>query len=337
MQVCYKFKPRGATAGWGGFREPVLPKGLRVCQDAFLLKEKGVYRMWFSWTDARLIAYSESPDGLQWEYPTVVLPACTGSPWEGHEVCRPCVVRQGERYHMWYTGKMYPTEFSAAASCIGYAVSEDGLTWQRREAPVLRPDAAWEGRGVTYAHVQWDEEAGLFKMWYSAGEIREADAIGYAVSRDGIHWRKFGQNPILTHRDGRYFEVAKVEGCCVLRQADGYYYMFYMGVDGDGITGVGLARSRDGVTGWERHPSNPIYAGTDGGWDWLGVRGPCVLAEEGQLRMWYTGLDRGVRTLGVLTHPGEALAFDAQGPDERGQGECHGEPNYRVNSCIARF
>ena len=334
--LCYKFKPRGSAAGWGAPYEPIFPKGFRVCQDAFVLKQDGVYKMWFSWADARLIAYAQSDDGLKWEYPSVVLPALTGSTWEGHEVCRPCVVFKDGRYHMWYTGKMYPTEFSAASSYIGYATSEDGLVWERRPEPVLTPQEAWEGRGVTYSHVLWDEDEQLFKMWYSAGEIREADAIGYATSMDGIHWRRFGQNPILTKRDGRYFEVAKVEGSFIVRQ-DGYYYMFYMGVDGDSITCVGLARSKDGITNWARHPSNPIYAATDGAWDWLGVRGPSVLVEDGRVRMWYTGLDRGVRTLGLIEHSGESLAFDETAPDERGFGECHGEPNYRVNTCIARF
>ncbi len=336
MSLCYKFKPRGSTAGWGAPRGPLFPKGFRACQDAFVLKEDGRYRMWFSWGDARLIAHSESADGVTWEYPTVVLPALTGSPWEGHEVCRPCVMKKDGKYRMWYTGKMYPTEFTAAASCIGYAESDDGLTWQRRAEPVLRPQEAWEGRGATYAHVQWDEAEQLYKMWYSAGEIREADAIGYATSRDGVSWRKFGQNPIFAHRDGRYFEVSKVEGACIVRQ-DSWYYLFYMGVDGDGITGIGLARSKDGVTGWERHPSNPVYAGTDGAWDWLGARGPSVMVDGDTVKMWYTGLNRLGRSIWMLEHPGAGLAFDTAAPDERGNGECHGEPNYRVNTCIARF
>ncbi|MCE5344392.1 MAG: family 43 glycosylhydrolase [Eubacteriales bacterium] len=336
MSLCYKFKPRGATAGWTAAQGPLFPKGFRSCQDAFVRKEDGRYQMWFSWGDARLIAYSESGDGLRWEYPTIVLPALTGSSWEGHEVCRPCVVKHGGKYQMWYTGKMYPTEFSDAASCIGYAESNDGLNWQRWCEPVLRPQEAWEGRGTTYAHVIWDEDEQLYKMWYSAGEIREADAIGYAVSKDGITWKKFGQNPILTHRDGRYFEVSKVEGGCIVRQA-GWYYLFYMGVDGDGITCIGVARSKDGVTGWVRHPSNPVYAATDGTQDWLGARGPSVMVDGDTVKMWYTGLNRLGRSIWIIEHPGASLAFDENAPDERGYGECHGEPNYGVNTCIARF
>ena len=336
MAVCYKFKARGSTAGWSVLHEPIMPKGFRTLQDAFVLKENDIYKMWFSWSDARLIAYCESTDGLNWSYPTVVLPALTGSRWEGHEVKRPCIIKQGDTYHMWYTGAMFPTEFSNASSCIGYASSKDGIVWERLPEPVMRPEESWEGRALTYSHVIWDEEEQLYKMWYSAGEYRECDAIGYATSRDGIHWRKHGQNPVFTHRDGRYFEVSKVVGSYIIRQ-DGWYYMFYMGVDGDGITCIGLAKSRNGIDNWIRHQSNPVYAATDGSWDWLGIRGPSIMIDDGKIKMWYTGLDRGIRTLGLIEHPGASLAFDENAADERGFGECHGEPNYRVNTCIARF
>lgn len=319
MDLYYKFKPRGAILGWAPGKAAVMPKGFRMCQDAFVMKEGSLYKMWFSWSDPRLIAYCESNDGLTWEYPTAVLPAVIGSVWEGHEVCRPCVLYKDGKYHMWYTGKMYPTETTQAASYIGYAVSDDGLTWHRNSTPVLKPESPWEGRGVTYSHVLWDEKEQLFKMWYSAGEIQESNAIGYATSKDGIHWQKYGQNPILSRCNDHYFEAAAVSGSFVIRQDD-FYYLFYMGVDEDGIACLGLARSKNGITGWIRHPSNPLYAGTDGSWDWLGVRGPSVLPDGSQIKIWYTGLDRGIRNIGLLTHEGLSLMFDENAGDERGAG-----------------
>ena len=336
MSVCYKFKPRGCIDGWKTTPGPLFQKGFEMCQDPFVLKMGDVYKMWFSWTKPRLIAYCESSDGVNWEYPTVVLPALTGSSWEGHEVSRPCVVYRNGVYHMWYAGIMYPTEYSRPSSCIGYAQSRDGLSWERRANPVLRPEDAWECRGLTYPHVLWDEEEQQYKMWYSGGDLSEADAIGYAASSDGVHWRKHGQNPVLRSKDGRYFEVSKVEGAYVLRQDD-WYYMFYMGVDGDEITSVGMARSRNGIDGWQRHPSNPVYSATDGTWDWIGARGPCVLNDNGKLRMWYSGKDRRSRAIGLLERETVSLDFDPDAPDERGFGECHGEPNHKINRHIARF
>ena len=37
-----------------------------------------------------------------------------------------------------------------------------------------------------------------------------------------------------------------------------WYLMFYIGFETTQHAQIGLARSRDGVTGWERHPANPI-------------------------------------------------------------------------------
>ena len=38
--------------------------------------------------------------------------------------------------------------------------------------------------------VLWDDQAKLFRMWYSGGEQYEPDAIGYATSPDGDAWSK---------------------------------------------------------------------------------------------------------------------------------------------------
>ncbi len=69
--------------------------------------------------------------------------------------------------------------------------------------PLIKNDQPWEkpwGGMGGYANVVYDEEENLFKMWYDVahnlGSLRgEEEAIGvaYALSEDGIHWRK----PIL--------------------------------------------------------------------------------------------------------------------------------------------
>ena len=94
--------------------------------------------------------------------------------------------------------------------------------------PVVRPDRPWEGRLSPISKVLYDEEEGLFKMWYSTTDEYKAQRGGgeltdyrwtdkgaarekveaayryigdpgqytyrlcYATSRDGIHWEKPG-------------------------------------------------------------------------------------------------------------------------------------------------
>ncbi len=55
----------------------------------------------------------------------------------------------------------------------------------------------WEKVAVMCPHVLHDEQAGLYRMWYSGGEQYEPDAIGHATSRDGLKWEKHADNPVF--------------------------------------------------------------------------------------------------------------------------------------------
>ena len=124
----YKLKPRGMTGGWEPVGDkPVLGGALGTCFDCYVMQEDGIYKIWFSWRPTRCIAYAESPDGIHWDNPRVVLTAVTGSSWEGHEVNRPTIVKKDGIYHMWYTGQVFAKETNSARSCIG-SVSYTHLT-----------------------------------------------------------------------------------------------------------------------------------------------------------------------------------------------------------------
>lgn len=310
MHCSVKYMPMGAAAGWEKIGDkPVIGPEYGTTFDVSVMKEDGVYKMWFSWRNVRLIAYTESADGIHWELPKVVLTAVLGSDWEGMEVNRPTVVKKDGIYHMWYTGQMFAMENQMSRSCIGYAWSKDGLNWNRRDRPVIEPEAKWEKYCTMCPHVLWDEDAQIFKMWYSAGHMQEADAIGYATSRDGIVWEKDARNPIFVPDEKNWWEMTKVEACFVMKE-DGWYYMFYMGVNGDYHSGIGLARSRDGVAHWERHPDNPIVAGTDGLWDHGGTCKTAVLRTGDGYQMWYNGANDYGEQLGYAYHKGFKLFPD---------------------------
>jgi len=55
--------------------------------------------------------------------------------------------------------------------------------------PLLRPEKPWEGwRSYVYGNVVYDDEDGLFKMWYITAGPRYFTC--YATSKDGLHWDK---------------------------------------------------------------------------------------------------------------------------------------------------
>ncbi len=324
----YKCIPRGCTGGWVKDERPMVGRDTGMAYDMSILMENGGYRMWFSCPPG-IIAHAESADGLTWSAPRTVLTRVADSPWCADMVSRPCVLKRDGIYRMWYCGHRAPGDDEAGSSCVGYAESTDGLRWNAYAEPVLRPELPWENRSFFCPFVRWDEDERLYKMWYSAGEQRDADAIGYATSFDGVHWSKYPGNPVLRPVHEHFWEMMKVECADVVKHEDGYYYLFYIGIDGDWHASVGLARSRDGITGWERHPDNPIIAPTDGGWDPICVYRPCVVRVSGGYWLYYNGAfyrDRdwtsyGVRSvteeIGRAVHEGFMLWPAPDAPRER--------------------
>jgi len=153
-------KPQAeTTAGWVKHsRDPVLGGGLGKCFDVSVLKEGDVYRMWFSWRPKKSVALVESKDGVRWGKPLIVLGPNGKTDWED-DINRPVVLKNGDRYQMWYTGQ------ARGRSWIGHATSLDGKKWNRQSArPVLAAEKPWEKVAVMCPHVLFDEKAKLYRM-----------------------------------------------------------------------------------------------------------------------------------------------------------------------------
>ena len=296
--TCLAFQVIGHGAGPATWHEhssnPLIGGKLGTCFDPFVIKDDGKYKMWFSWRHYLSIAYTESSDGLTWSQPKVVLWRDPSTGWE-NQVNRGCVVKREGRYLMWYTGR------NSKAAAIGFATSPDGLNWTRMSrSPVLRPELDWEKTSVMCPHVIWDDKMHAFRMWYSGGELGEPDDIGHAVSRDGLHWERSPRGPIFLPA-GNSWEAAKVAACFVVNQTD-WYYMFYIGFHDLGHACIGLARSHDGLTGWERFPGNPIiHPGGDRTWDHDAVYKPSVLFDHGRWYLWFNGRGGRLEQIGLAT------------------------------------
>ena len=282
---------------------PVLGGDLGVCFDVSLIRENDVYKMWFSWRTKRSIGYAESVDGVNWSDPIVVLEP-TDSGWE-MLVNRCGVVHKDDRYYMWYTGQTEKT------SQIGFATSNDGVHWERASKnPVLTPEEEWEKTSAMCPDVQWDEDAKLFVMRYSAGEQYEPNAIGCATSPDGLNWKKYQKNPIFVADPESRWEQHKVTACQCVKRGE-WFYMFYIGFENEHLARIGVARSKDGLTNWERMKNNPIISPDPGAWDGDACYKPFAIYDEDQdlWRLWYNGRKGGVEQIGLATHKGEDLGF----------------------------
>jgi sucrose-6-phosphate hydrolase SacC (GH32 family) len=314
---------KGTRDGWVKYEgNPVLGGELGVCFDITLLKDSDKYRMWFSWRSKKSVALTESSDGIHWSHPVICLePADSG--WED-EINRCSVVFHDGKYHMWYTGQIWETISEnkdgegierkisfTGQSKLGYATSDDGIVWKRYSAnPVMTADHPWEKVAVMCPHVLWDEAKKCYCMWYSGGEQYEPNAIGYAESHDGIKWNKYNNNPVLKADPHSLWEQHKCTACQVIKLED-WYYMFYIGFQNEDYAQIGVARSKDGINGWERSKYNPIIAPDEGNWDGEACYKPFVIYEPDRKEwlLWYNGRKGNVEQIGFVKRPGKNLTF----------------------------
>lgn len=149
-----------------------------------VLREGALWRMWYGsnldWgpqqTDmAHLIKYAESRDGIHWQRDgRIALPF--QAPGE-YAMSKPCVLREADRYRMWYS-------FRGAAYRIGYAESGDGLTWERQDgrAGITVSTDGWDSETVEYPYV-FDHEGQRYMLYNGNGYGRTG--FGIAVLEGG--------------------------------------------------------------------------------------------------------------------------------------------------------
>jgi beta-1,2-mannobiose phosphorylase / 1,2-beta-oligomannan phosphorylase len=294
-------------SGWSKYEQnPILGGIMGTFFDVSIVRnDKDTLQMYCTWYDGNSIALTESKDGLKWSSLKTCLnfsEASNNRTETGYTV-RPSVIIRNGVYYMWYTG------LSPFKSWLGYAISNDGKHWKKNDKPVMEADKPWEQSAVLCPHVLWDEQENIYKIWYSAGNDREPDAIGYATSADGINWTKDERNPIFIPEKSNSWEKAKVSGCQVIKRKDDYL-MFYIGYCDPDHAQIGMARSKDGITNWERYNQNPII-GPGEVCDSYAVYKPFAIPDPKNNRwlLFYNGRRGWIEQIGIVVHKGMDLGF----------------------------
>jgi hypothetical protein len=154
-------------------------------------------------------------------------------------VTSPCVLREGDRWRMWYVSGFRWDELDGALQSfyhVKYAESADGADWERdgRVCIDLRPGE----RNIARPCVICDETG--YRMWYSYSE-GAGYQVGYAVSDDGLAWVR-QDNDVGIERSANGFDADAIAYPWVFRH-DGRLHMLYNGAD-FGRAGFGLAVER---------------------------------------------------------------------------------------------
>jgi predicted GH43/DUF377 family glycosyl hydrolase len=101
------------------------------------------------------------------------------SPWECYNDFNPSVIHHQGLFHMHYRAQGLDW-----ISRIGYAVSDDGVSWKRLRRPVLEPIDGTDSRNVEDPHVV--DIDGIFYMIYTACGRQYTGEDGAPYLGDGI-------------------------------------------------------------------------------------------------------------------------------------------------------
>ncbi len=199
-------------------------------------------------------------------------------------------------YQMWYGGGDTELEMDpgTAIDDIGYAVSTNGVDWERYEGnPLLGPaDAGMPCEKVYNPTVWFDADAGIYHMWFAADVTNTGTQIGHATSTDGLAWTPDPANPVIGTDEMAGTAFSAFTPGDVIVDPDGTMHMFFGGLFQVGAAqiqyAVGHATSQDGSS-WDLHGGDPILQGVDGRWDSKVVAFPDVFFHDGTYFLFYAG------------------------------------------------
>ena len=220
----------------------------------------------------------------------ILLPNPT-SDWETYNVFNPAVVHHNGLFHMHYRAQGFDW-----ISRIGYAVSADGIHWNRLRHPVLEPRDASDARGIEDPRVT--EIEGRFYMCYTAYSREvpngaKATHLGggvtpmIAVSDNLITWDRLGS--IVQGEDNK-------DHVLFPRLINGHYVALHRRPPQ-----VWLAKSDD-LIHWSEDDMRPIFGPRpDNGWDEkrVGGNGVPIETEHGWLMFYHAYNEEHVYRLGV--------------------------------------
>lgn len=208
-----------------------------------------VYLYYSGWSRAASVPYTNSTglaisqDGGSTFKKVSDGPILSKSLHDPYSATSPCVIKDGNDWHMWYcsgTGWLKIQDKYEHIYDIKYAHSSDGIIWHPSGQTMIQ--ARNEGEAITRPFVI--KKDGHYHMWFcyrGSQDFRDgtdAYRIGYASSVDAFHWQRDDEKAGITpSKDG--WDSKMIAYPSVLLHSD-RMYMFYNG-NGFGSDGFGYA------------------------------------------------------------------------------------------------
>ena len=210
-----------------------------------------------------------------------------------------------------YDGKYWMSYFGGAKQgyetdplSLGLAWTKtpnEPLPWTRlAENPVLGPaqsDARPFERATLYkSHVLWDKTETLgypFVMYYNGKQQgRGTERIGMAVSKDMIHWSRYGDGPVIDNGSG-------ISGDPQIVRMGDVWVMFYFGAFWQPGAFDTFACSRD-LVHWTKWTDEHLIASSEP-WDKTFAHKPWVLKHNGVVYHFYCAVGTAGRVIALAT------------------------------------
>ncbi len=222
------------------------------------------------------------------------------------------VEKYDKKYWMSYLGGN-TNGYEAGVLGVGMANSNtltDAHEWNRLNKPVLEAkdiDARWfENKTIFKSSVIHDKHQTTghpFVMYYNAkGDTAKYESIGMAVSDDMEHWKRFGNDPLITKHKG-------ICGDAQIAKFNNLYIMFYFGAFWRPGAFERFACSYDLVNWTEWNGEDLIASSKE--YDKIYAHKPCVIKYNGIVYHFYNAVSEHGRVIALatskdlLSNPGE--------------------------------
>jgi beta-1,2-mannosidase len=221
-----------------------------------------------------------------------------GSSFESAGTFNPSVVMYDGEFVM-----LYRAQDRKGKSSLGYATSEDGVHFTRRQEPVFVSEAPYEkGGGVEDPRlVKIGDTFYLTYTSYNNVDDHEADKgnaqLCLATSKDLSHWQREGI--LIPSYQGRWNVKWTKSGAILTEKINGKYWMYFLGDAKGKDTQMGIAYSDD-LVHWTEALDHPVLESRLGMFDSQVVEPgpPPILTPEGIFLIYNGADDRKVYSTG---------------------------------------
>ncbi len=220
---------------------PVLYRGVASEWDSYfvtdgvVLKENGSYKMYYRGSNVHdgyaAIGLAISSDGINWEkYPYPVMVPNVTEIVIGPEN----IIKVNGKYYLYYN------MLNNGYITVGLAISSDGINWTRYQNPILYPTLSWEGSGIYFSSIIYENE--VYKMVY-VNSNANVSAFGEAISLDGINWEKVGSIPFFNSNETSGHWANKITYPFLIKFRGNYRVYYNNHNPSDGIYKIGFVES----------------------------------------------------------------------------------------------